>query len=239
MTGQADIDEDTRKALALSAARRLGSSGSSAGQSTAGSGKMGAWQEALDGSATEQVAGSLACYIFERRHLCTHTAHALHEVARAVLGAQSSYQPEKGTCWQGSCKELEVGAGLQDLCKAEEGQRGLPAHVGSMEVDGPPSGLPAGEANLHSASLSHSWHALHSRCAQQSASPCQLIVLLRPLSMFLYNAVKLGPGGGCEQQGENSARHADVSTPHDQHHNDIEAKEPPAWRQVGCHGSLA
>ncbi|CAL5218926.1 g672 [Coccomyxa viridis] len=122
---QADLIEERRQALALSAAGRLGSS---AEQSSSGSGKIGTRQEPLDGSTTEQ-----------------------------------------------------------DLCKAEEGQRGLPAYVGSMEVDGPPNSLPA---------------------------------------------VKLGHGGGHAQQGEDSVCHADVSTPHDQHNHDGEAKEPPAWRQV-------
>ena len=55
---QADLIEERRQALALSAAGRLGSS---AEQSSSGSGKIGTRQEPLDGSTTEQVSGSLVC----------------------------------------------------------------------------------------------------------------------------------------------------------------------------------
>ena len=49
---QADIDEQTRNALALSAAERLGSS---ARQDSLGSGRIGAWQEPVAGGAAEKV----------------------------------------------------------------------------------------------------------------------------------------------------------------------------------------
>ena len=57
LAAQADIDRDTRGALALSAAERLGSSerlrgsgqsGSSAGETGSGSSRTGAWQEAAE-----------------------------------------------------------------------------------------------------------------------------------------------------------------------------------------------
>lgn len=44
---QADIDEETREALSLSAAGRLGSS--------PGSGQIGRWQQGLDEAPAEQV----------------------------------------------------------------------------------------------------------------------------------------------------------------------------------------
>ena len=49
---QADIDEATKKALALSAAGRLGSMGA---QSTPGSTKIGDWQEATEGAGGEKA----------------------------------------------------------------------------------------------------------------------------------------------------------------------------------------
>jgi hypothetical protein len=49
---QAAIDEATKKALALSAAGQLGSTG---GQSTPGSTKIGDWQEARDGAGGEKA----------------------------------------------------------------------------------------------------------------------------------------------------------------------------------------
>ena len=50
---QAAIDEATKKALALSAAGRLGSTG---GQSMPGSTKIGDWQEATDGAGGEKAS---------------------------------------------------------------------------------------------------------------------------------------------------------------------------------------
>ena len=142
-TAHSDTDETARGAVVRSAAGRVSSSGSSAGQLTPGNGQIGSWQEPLDGSASEQVTGLLewsgsACSPVLLRlwmvlwscavYLCIPT------VARRIR------------MQAGQLHGIEEEFGMQDLCKAEEGQRGFSAHVASMEVDGPPSGLPAGEA---------------------------------------------------------------------------------------------
>ncbi len=119
--------------------------------------------------------------VIRRDGACAPMLHR-HRMVLQGLGALS-LRPSRKTCMlTGQLHSFKQGAGLQDLCKAEEGQRGLPAHVGSMEVDGAPSGLPAGEAkllSLHAAvCFSQWWPALLSRWTQQSACPCNLPLVL-------------------------------------------------------------
>ena len=52
MTIQADIDEQSRNALALSAAERLGSS---ARHGSLGSGRIGVWQKPVAGGPADKV----------------------------------------------------------------------------------------------------------------------------------------------------------------------------------------
>ena len=78
----ADDDKQRRKAPELSAAGQLGSL---AGLSSAGSSRVGAWQEPLDGSATAQVTVISRSRVVMRRRLCTSAAQARTDAVKFLL----------------------------------------------------------------------------------------------------------------------------------------------------------
>ena len=100
MAGQADIGGQTRRPL--SAAERLGSS---AGQSTSGSAKIGTQQELPDGGASEQVTSSNITDAVWRQRLCTHNAQAPHDLTKTILSTLISPASARKNpaCRQASC----------------------------------------------------------------------------------------------------------------------------------------
>ena len=114
LAAQADIDRDTREALALSAAGRLGSCerlrssgqlGSSEGETGSGSSRLGAWQQAAEEPPSAQVSpyassGAL-CFVYLGQGCCASENVSVQSAVATFMPCLSPGGDRNGCCAAG------------------------------------------------------------------------------------------------------------------------------------------